>query len=88
MHTDSKIWLRTRRVQLDQTQTEAADAVGVSRFTFARWEAGDGHPTLEHAVSLSRWAGCSLDAVASAFGFDLGGETVAEEADRLTDCSP
>jgi DNA-binding XRE family transcriptional regulator len=88
MNQSSRIWLRTVRASLDQTQAQAASAVGVSRHTFARWESGTLSPDLEQAVELALWAGKPLDDVAAAFGFDLGGETVAEEADRLTDCTP
>lgn len=83
----ARIWLRTVRASLDQTQSQAAAAVGVSRHTFARWESGTLQPYLEQAVELAKWASAPLDEVAEAFGFELG-ETVAEQADRLTDCSP
>jgi len=86
-----RIWLRTRRAELDVLQSEAALAVGVSRATWSRWSSGDAAPTLEQAVALARWSGRDLDDVARAFGLgeiEVELETVAEQADRLTDCSP
>ncbi len=89
---DARIWLRTRRAALDQTQTDAADAVGVSRHTFARWEGGDLLPGLVLAARLARWAECTIDEVAQAFGLvddaPEFNETPAEEADRLLDATP
>lgn len=64
----ARIWLRTQRASHDQTQEEAAEAVGVSRYTFARWEGGDLRPSLEQAVALAGWAGVTVDEVAVAFG--------------------
>jgi DNA-binding XRE family transcriptional regulator len=65
---DARIWLRTQRASHDQTQEEAAEAVGVSRHTFARWEGSTLRPTLEQAVALARWADVTVDVVATAFG--------------------
>lgn len=63
-----RIWLRTRRAELDVLQAEAAAAVGVSRATWSRWAAGEAVPTLEQAVALARWSQRSLAEVAEAFG--------------------
>jgi DNA-binding XRE family transcriptional regulator len=65
-----RIWLRTRRAELDVLQAEAASAVGVSRATWSRWSSGEAVPTLEQAVALARWSGRSLVEVAQAFGLD------------------
>lgn len=76
--TDPRRWLRTHRARHDQTQSEAAEVVGVSRHTFARWEAGDLLPGLEQAVALADWADCSVDDVALAFGLDVPKSDTAE----------
>jgi len=65
---DPRIWLRTHRASHDQTQTEAAQDVGVSRHTWARWERGDLVPGLDQACALARWAGVRVDEVADGFG--------------------
>lgn len=68
MSTTSRIWLRTNRAARDQTQDEAAAEVGVSRGTWYRWSTGKYPPTLEQSADLARWASCSIDDVAAAFG--------------------
>ncbi len=47
------------------TQEQLAAAVGVSRQTVAKWEAGDTSPDLEHAASLADALGCTIDALAT-----------------------
>ncbi len=66
-----RIWLRTRRAERDQLQSEAAAAVGVSRATWSRWIAGDALPNLTQTIALARWSGCALEEVAAAFGLEV-----------------
>lgn len=47
------------------TQEQLAAAIGVSRQTVAKWEAGETSPDLEHAAALADALGCSLDALAT-----------------------
>lgn len=52
--------LRTR-LAFGLTQEQLAAAVGVSRQTIAKWEAGETSPDLEHAVALADALGTTLD---------------------------
>lgn len=45
------------------TQEALAELVGVSRQTIAKWEAGETSPDLEHAASLAKALGCTVDAL-------------------------
>lgn len=64
----------TTRMAAQLTQEQLAEAVGVSRQTVAKWEAGETSPDLEHAAALADALGTSLDALVS---FDGGGMGLA-----------
>ncbi|MDD5823980.1 MAG: helix-turn-helix transcriptional regulator [Firmicutes bacterium] len=52
-HRDSKGW----------TQEQLAEAIGVSRSTVAKWEAGKGTPKVENLIVLSRVLDVSIDSL-------------------------
>jgi len=56
------------------TQEQLAEAVGVSRQTVAKWEAGETSPDLEHAAALADALDTTLDGLVS---FDGGGMGLA-----------
>lgn len=62
------------RTSARMTQEQLAEAVGVSRQTVAKWEAGETSPDLEHAAALADALGTSLDALVT---FDDGGLGIA-----------
>ena len=69
--SDVRRWLRTHRARLDVDQAQAAEALGVSRATWARWETGhDLALSGRNLVALARWAECGLEEVAAVFGLD------------------
>ncbi|MBO4365885.1 MAG: helix-turn-helix transcriptional regulator [Eggerthellaceae bacterium] len=43
--------IQTSRMTAKLTQAQLAEAVGVSRQTVAKWEAGETSPDLEHAAA-------------------------------------
>jgi transcriptional regulator with XRE-family HTH domain len=51
------------------TQQEAADAIGVTRPTYAKWEMGEHNPNRENRAALASWIGTMLPGV-SADDFD------------------
>ena len=53
------------------TQEQLAEAVGVSRQTIAKWEAGETSPDLEHAAALAEALGTSLDGLVNFEGNGL-----------------
>ena len=58
------------RMSARLTQEQLAEAVGVSRQTVAKWEAGETSPDLEHAAALADALGTTLDGLVI---FDDGG---------------
>ena len=55
--------IQTTRQAAKLTQEQLAEAVGVSRQTVAKWEAGETSPDLEHAAALADALGCTVDAL-------------------------
>ena len=55
--------IQTTRQAVKLTQEQLAEAVGVSRQTVAKWEAGETSPDLEHAAALADALGCTVDAL-------------------------
>ena len=62
------------RTSAGLTQEQLASAVGVSRQTVAKWEAGETSPDLEHAAALADVLDVTLDALAT---FDSQGLNIA-----------
>ena len=62
--------IQATRVAAHLTQEQLAEAVGVSRQTIAKWEAGETSPDLGHAAALSDALGTTLDSLVN---FDGGG---------------
>ena len=55
--------IQMTRQTLGLTQEQLANAVGVSRQTVAKWEAGESSPDLEHAGALADVFDCTVDAL-------------------------
>lgn len=45
------------------TQEQLAEAIGVSRSTIAKWEAGKGVPKVDNLIALSRALGVTIDSL-------------------------
>jgi AbrB family looped-hinge helix DNA binding protein len=63
--------IQTTRLALGFSQEQLAEAVGVSRQTVAKWEAGETSPDLEHAAALADALGTTLDGLVSFDGGEL-----------------
>jgi len=67
METDYEIAFQSNIVKLrcraGLTQEELADLLGVSRNAVAKWEAGNGIPSVRNLITLSRLLGVSIDAM-------------------------
>lgn len=50
--------LRGKRAELDLTQDELADRVGVSQSAIFQWEDGGATPTAQNIYSLAKALGC------------------------------
>ena len=57
--------IQSTRMAAKLTQAQLAEAVGVSRQTVAKWEAGETSPDLEHAAALAYVLGTTIDALAT-----------------------
>ncbi len=55
--------IQATRQAVALTQEQLAAAVGVSRQTVAKWEAGETSPDLEHSAALADALGCTMDAL-------------------------
>ena len=53
--------LQRLRTERRLTQPQLADALGISRRTILRWEAGEGEPAASDLIALSRYFGVSID---------------------------
>ena len=49
--------LRKRRLELRLTQAQAAEHIGVNRWTVLNWEKGHTEPPVESMPSILRWLG-------------------------------
>ena len=56
-------WIRGVRAKKAQTQTEAAEAIGVHKMTIAKWETGCQGVGVSSALALARWAGVDVETV-------------------------
>lgn len=52
---------RDARIRAGKRVIEVAKHLGVTRAAVYMWEQGHGVPTLERAIRLARYYGCSLD---------------------------
>jgi DNA-binding XRE family transcriptional regulator len=59
-------WYRVRRAAKEQTQAEAATAIGVNPGTYLRWESEAMAPRLEHMRGIADWAGMEMGEVMEA----------------------
>jgi transcriptional regulator with XRE-family HTH domain len=53
--------LQRLRSERRLTQPQLADALGISKRTILRWEAGEGEPATSDLIALSRYFGVSID---------------------------
>ena len=52
--------LRIRLAELEKTQKEVAEDLGVTQQVLSSWVTGNSHPTLVGAFKLSRYLNCSI----------------------------
>lgn len=57
--------LQRLRTERRLTQPQLADAIGISKRTILRWEAGDGEPAASDLQALARFFGISIDQLVS-----------------------
>ena len=57
----NKMSLKVLRTISGMTQEQVAEAVGVSRVTYLKWERYETFPDVKQLVKLSEVFGCSLD---------------------------
>lgn len=57
----NKMTLKVLRTIADMTQEQVADALGVSRATYIKWERYETYPDAKQLVKLADVFGCSLD---------------------------
>ncbi len=57
----NKMTLKVLRTISGMTQEQVAEAVGVSRVTYLKWERYETYPDVKQLVKLSEVFGCSLD---------------------------
>ena len=62
INKQEKFPLKVLRTIADLTQEEAANAAGVNRAAYRRWENYDTYPNAIQLIKLSEAFGCSLDA--------------------------
>jgi putative transcriptional regulator len=53
--------IKLRLVELDLTQKDMANELGVTKQTFNSWVSGRGNPTLEMALRLSKRLDCKVE---------------------------
>lgn len=53
--------LKELRLEKGLTQTELAEATKLSQAGIAKWETGDRNPSLDCAVILAKFFGCSIE---------------------------
>lgn len=53
--------LRSRRKAIGLTQAETASQIGVSRQSYAAWEAGKSQPSAALLPALSKALGCTIE---------------------------
>lgn len=53
--------LKELRTIKNATQSEIAEALGVQRYTYAKWEQGRAEPSIEDLIKLSAIFGCTVD---------------------------
>ena len=58
-----KISLRAARVNVDLTQQEVADKLGVSKYTIINWERGRTKPKKHILIALSSIYGIDIDSL-------------------------
>ncbi len=63
--------LRERRWTLNLEQREAAERIGVSKSTYARWELNKGEPDLHHIPGTMAFLGCDWRPIPVTFGEKL-----------------
>ena len=54
-------FLKELRIAKQMTQEQVADALGVSRVTYLKWERYETYPDAQQLVKLADVFGCSLD---------------------------
>lgn len=57
----NKMSLKVLRTISGMTQEQVAEAVGVNRITYLKWERYETYPDVKQLVKLSEIFGCSLD---------------------------
>lgn len=62
--------LRKLREELELSQQDFAERIGVARTTFASWESGNRRPELAHLESIARLGGVSVDWLLGRMGAD------------------
>jgi transcriptional regulator with XRE-family HTH domain len=70
--------LRTRRVELNISQSALADRLQVSQQTISRWETGDTAPGPRRIAELSEALSLSLPALLRAAGYLLASDFTAD----------
>lgn len=58
-----RINLRALRRDRKLTQAKVADAIGVDRVTYARWETGERRPSVDAMTNLAAFFKTSIDAL-------------------------
>jgi transcriptional regulator with XRE-family HTH domain len=58
-----RINLRALRRDRSLTQSAVAEAIGVDRVTYARWESGQRRPSVDAIANLAAFYGTSIDAL-------------------------
>jgi transcriptional regulator with XRE-family HTH domain len=56
-----RINLRARRRDRKLTQSKVADAIGVDRVTYARWETGERKPSVDAISNLAAFFNTSIE---------------------------
>ena len=50
-------WLRTKRIEMNMSEKEVADAVGIKQAPYHRIEAGQNNPKVENAKKIAHLLG-------------------------------
>ena len=61
-----RINLRALRRDRSLTQAAVAEAIGVDRVTYARWETGERHPSVDAMANLAAFFNTSIEALLGA----------------------
>lgn len=64
MHSDNISRLRDMRNDLDKTQKEVAEELGLHLTTYARWEQNPYQVKLADLIVLSKYYNCTIDYIA------------------------